>query len=89
MTATGTTSGWTISFPGRGAPIPERVTVSGDSIMLDAGPYPSVRRKGQQVTTHTVMRMQNGNLVGETVAHYAVKTADSVLMLRTVSTRAK
>ena len=89
MTATGTTSGWTIEFPGRGAPIPERVTVSGDSIMVDAGPYPSVRRKGQQVTTHSVMRMQNGNLVGETVAHYAVKTADSVLVLHTVSTRAK
>lgn len=89
MTATGTTSGWTIMFPGHGAPIAERVTVSGDSIMVDAGPYPSVRRKGQQVTTHSVMRMQNGNLVGETVAHYAVKTADSVLVLHTVSTRAK
>ena len=89
MTATGTTSGWTITFPGHGAPIAERVSVSGDSIMVDAGPYPSVRRKGQQVTTHSVMRMQNGNLVGETVAHYAVKTADSVLMLHTISTRAK
>ncbi len=89
MTATGTTSGWTIMFPGHGAPIAERVAVSGDSIMVDAGPYPSVRRKGQQVTTHTVLRMQDGNLVGETVAHYAVKTADSVLVLHTVSTRAK
>jgi len=89
MTATATTSGWTITFPGRSAPIPQRVTVSGDSIIVDAGPYPSVRRKGQQVTTHSVMRMQNGDLVGETVAHYAVKTADSVLVLRTVSTRMK
>jgi hypothetical protein len=89
MTATGTTSGWTIMFPGHGAPIAERVTVGGDSIMVDAGPYPSVRRKGQQVTTHSVMRMRDGKLVGETVAHYAVKTADSVLMLHTVSTRVK
>ena len=88
LTATGTTSGWTITFPGR-APVPERVVVAGDSIILEAGPYQSVRRKGVQVTTNGVLRLQNGNLVGSNTAHYKVKTADSVLSLTTTGTRAK
>lgn len=88
LTATGTTSGWTLTFPGR-APVPMRVSTGGDSIVTDAGPFSSVRRKGVQVTTHTVMRMQNGMLVGKTVAHYAVKTPDSVLTLHMQATRAK
>ncbi len=88
LTATSTTSGWTIKFPGRAA-IPATVTVAGDSIEIDAGPYQSVRRKGVQVTTNGGFRVQNGNLVGSTTAHYKVKTADSVLVLNSTGTRAK
>lgn len=88
LTATNNTSGWTLNFPGR-QPVPARVTVYGDSIGVDAGPYESVRRKGVQVTTNGFMRLQNGKLVGTTTAHYAVKTADSVLVLTTEGTRAK
>jgi hypothetical protein len=88
LTATSNTSGWTILFPGRKA-IPVKVTVDGDSITLDAGPYPSVRRKGVQVTTHSVSRLQGGSLAGSTTAHYKVKTADSVLVLTNTGTRAK
>jgi hypothetical protein len=88
LTATSTTSGWTLTFPGR-APVAARVTVDGDSVMIDAGPYSSVRRKGVQVTTHTVSRLQGGNFVGSTTAHYKVKTADSVLVLNTSGMRAK
>lgn len=88
VTATATTSGWTITFPG-GKPIAMRVTVDGDSIMTEAGPYPSVRRKGVQVTTNGVMRLQAGSLVGTNTAHYRVKTADSVLVLNTTGTRAQ
>ena len=88
ITATATTSGWTITFPGRPA-IPMRVTVDGDSITTDVGPYQSVRRKGVQVTTNGVMRLQGGNLVGTTTAHFKVKTPDSVLVLNTTGTRAQ
>ena len=88
LTATGTTDGWTLTFPGRATPVPVKVTTDGDSIMLAAGPYPSVRRKGVQVTTATVTRLQNGRLVGSTTAHYKVKTADSVLVLTNAGTRA-
>lgn len=88
ITATSNTSGWTITFPGRAA-IPMRVSVDGDSIMTAAGPYPSVRRKGVQVTTNSVMRLQGGNLIGSTTAHFKVTTADSVLILNTTGTRAQ
>jgi hypothetical protein len=87
ITATSTTSGWTITFAGR-PPIPMTVSVDGDSIMTTAGPYQSARRKGVQVTTNGVMRLQGGNLVGQTTAHYKVKTPDSVLVLTTTGTRA-
>ena len=87
ITATATTSGWTITFPGR-APIPMKVSVDADSIMTEAGPYPSVRRKGVQVSTNGVMRLQGGSLVGNTTAHFKVKTPDSVLVLSTTGTRA-
>jgi hypothetical protein len=88
ITATSNTSGWTLTLPGR-APIPLRVTVDGDSIMTEAGPYQSVRRKGVQVRTNAVMRLQGGTLVGTTTARYNVKTADSVLTLTTTGTRAQ
>jgi hypothetical protein len=88
LTATGTTSGWSIKFPGRAA-VPETIAVSGDSIIMSAGPYPSFRRKGVTVTTNGVFRLQNGSIVGTNTAHYKVKTADSVLVLNTTGTRAK
>ena len=88
ITATATTSGWTITFPGRKA-IPMKVSVDADSIMTEAGPYPSVRRKGTQVTTNSVMRLQGGSLIGNTTAHFKVKTPDSVLVLNTTGTRAQ
>lgn len=89
LTATATPSGWTIAFPGRKAAVPLNVSVEGDSIIVAAGPYTSVRRKGVQVTTNGAMRLQNGNLVGLTTAHYRAKTPDSVLTLNTTGTRAK
>lgn len=88
ITAASGTSGWTMTFPGR-PPLPMRVSTGGDSIVTDVGPYASVRRKNVQVTTHGVMRLQNDRLVGQTVAHYAVKTADSMMTLHTEATRAK
>jgi hypothetical protein len=71
MEATGTEEGWTYHFPKRD-PIPVRVVaVGGDSIVTEAGPYESVLRKGVQVSTHTVTRLQGDRLTGTTVATYA------------------
>ena len=89
LTAMGTPAGWTLAFPGRKAAVPVNVTVDGDSIIVAAGPYASVRRKGVQVSTNGSLHLQNGGLVGTTTAHYNVKTADSVLVLNTTGTRSK
>lgn len=81
-------SSWTITLPGRAAQ-PVRVTVSGDSMMTETGPYESVLRKGVMVTTSSVSRLVDGKLVGTTIARYAGATgADSVVRLRTEATRA-
>jgi len=88
LTATNNTSGWTITFPGR-APIPVKVTTDADSIMLQAGPFESVRRKGVQVTTFSVARLQSGVINGSTTAHYKTSRADSVLVLTTSGKRAQ
>lgn len=85
VTATGTTEGWTINFANR-PPIPMRVSVSGDSLMMDAGPYESVLRKGVQVTTNTVSHLVGGKLMGRATAHYSTGT-DTVVALRTEGTK--
>lgn len=78
LTATADTTGWTLAFPNR-KPIPIHiVSVAGDSIVMESGPYESAIKKGVMVRTNTVTRFENGKLVSRTVAHYNVKTADSV-----------
>ena len=88
MVATADRSGWSINFPKR-EPIPVRiVAVEGDSIVSEAGPFESVLRKGVQVSTQVVSRLQDGKLVGTTVARYQVTGPDSVARLRFEGTRA-
>jgi hypothetical protein len=87
LVATADTTGWTFNFPKR-KPVPAHVTVSGDSIVLEAGPFESLLRKGVQVTTHGVARLQGGKLVGTTVARYATRGPDSLRNLRFEGTRA-
>jgi hypothetical protein len=88
LKATAADSGWTMTFPGR-KPMAVTVRTDGDSIMIEAGPFSSVRRKSVKVTTNSVVRVSGDNLTGMTTAHYSVKTADSVLTLTTTGTRAK
>ena len=87
LTATADTAGWKLVFPNR-APVAARVVaVAGDSVVMEAGPYESVLRKGVQVRTHAVLRLQGGKLVGTTVAHYVTSRPDSVLHIRNEGTR--
>ncbi len=88
LVATADTSGWIAHFPKR-KPVPVRVTaVDGDSIVTEAGPFESVLRKGVQVTSRSVNRLQDGKLVGATTAHYKTSGPDSVAHLRFEGTRA-
>jgi hypothetical protein len=81
------TTGWTITLPNRPPVVTHVLLVSGDSIVTETDPYQSVRRKGTQVKTHSVFRLRDGKLIGNTVAHYTTTGADSVLRLRTEATR--
>ena len=88
LVASGDTSGWSLNFPKR-KPVPMRVVaVAGDSVVAEAGPFESVLRKGIKVTTNSVMRLQDGKLVGTTVAHYATSGADTMRNMRIEGTRA-
>ena len=80
-------AGWSTILPNR-EPIPmTSVTVAGDSVVTENGPFPSALRPGVQVQTHGVVRLQGGQLVGYTIAHYTVTTADSVVHLNLVGTK--
>lgn len=87
LNATADTNGWTITFPGR-PPVPVRVvSVAGDSIVTEAGPYESAIRRGVNVRTRGAFRLQDGKLMGHTVARYDTRGADSVRMVRSEGTR--
>lgn len=88
LTATADTSGWSLTRP-NGKTIPVRVVaVAGDSIITEAGPYESAIRKGVQVRSRMVLRLQGGKLVGTNEARYALKGGDSVALRPAEATRA-
>jgi hypothetical protein len=80
--------GWTLTFPDR-PPLPARVRFDADSVVTSVGPYESVRRKGVQVRTSSVMRLDGDSLVGSSMARYSTPNADSVIRFRTSGTRAR
>ncbi|NOT07600.1 MAG: hypothetical protein HOP28_05255 [Gemmatimonadales bacterium] len=86
LTATADTTGWTITLPNR-PPMPMQIAASGDSVVGTVAPYESVLRKGVTVSTHSVLRLLDGKLVGTTVARYSTTGADSVANLRTEGVR--
>ncbi len=87
LVATDDMSDWTMNFPDR-PPISVRVVaVVGDSIVTESGPYESVLRPGVQVSTQTVFRVQDGTLMGSTVARYQTSEPDSVVRVSSVGTR--
>lgn len=89
MVATADRSGWSIKFPDRD-PIPVRVVaVEGDSIVTEAGPFESALRKGVQVSSRVVARLEGGKLVGRTTARYDVTGPDTVTHLTWEATRAQ
>jgi hypothetical protein len=70
MTVTSGGKHW-IKFPGRDS-IPARVLASGgDSVVMVLGPYRSIVRPGQMVTTRTTSHYKGRTMVGTLEAHYA------------------
>ena len=76
--ATADKSGWTLIGPDRKT-YPVRVlAVEGDSVVTESGPRPSFVRKGAQVTTRTVYRLQGDKLVGRIESQFKIGSRDSV-----------
>ena len=86
VVATADSTGWVMELP-TGKKVAQHVTVSGDSIMVKSDTYASMRRKGKQVWSEGVYRLENGKLVGTLIGHYANSGADSVLKLHSVGTK--
>lgn len=86
LTTTRDSSGWKILY-NNGLTVPLRVSASGDSVITDAGPYQSARRRRLEVTAHAVFRHAGDRLVGRTIGHYKTRGADSVRAFRTEATR--
>jgi hypothetical protein len=71
VTATATNDGWKMKLANGVSPTLKVVSVAGDSIVTEAGPYASATRRGQQVSVHQIMRLRDGKLVGVTHARYS------------------
>jgi len=73
LEATADGKGWTLKLANNPNGIPVRViTTGGDSMVMEAGPFPSVLRPGQTVTTlRTVEHMKGNKLTGTVEAHYS------------------
>lgn len=77
LRATADTSGWTLIGPDKKT-YPVRVlSVAGDSIVTESGPRPSWVRKGAQVTTRTVYRLEGDKLMGRIESRFKIGNRDS------------
>jgi hypothetical protein len=71
LTATADTNGWMTHLMGRD-PIPTRVVaMGGDSVVAEAGPFQSVVRAGQTVTTHETLHFKGDAVWGTIEARYS------------------
>lgn len=71
LTATADANGWVTHLAGRD-PIPTRVlAMGGDSVVTEAGPFQSVARPGQTVTTHETLHFKDDAVWGTIEARYS------------------
>ena len=71
MSLTSTNDGWTLTLPNGTHPV-RVVTIGGDSVVTESGPFPSAVFKGKQLKLNrTVLHLRDGKLTGTTHATYA------------------
>lgn len=87
--ATADSSGWTMVGPDKKTVPVKVVAVAGDSVVTEAGPFPSYVLKGSQVSIRTVYRLQGDKLVGTTEARYKIGGRDSVALRPAEGTRVR
>jgi hypothetical protein len=85
--ATADTTGWTAEFPNR-EPIAVRVIdASGDLVVTEMGPFPSVIRPGVEVTVQFINHLYGEELRGHLLAIYNVNGPSAILRGRTEGRR--
>ena len=86
MTVAADGKSWTMTLPNR-APIAARiVAMGGDSVVAEMGPYESVVRPGQMVTTRSTGHFKGDAVTGTLEGHFA---SGAVLPGKWVATRRK
>ena len=89
LNANADTSKWTFQFTNsKKAEKLHFVGMGGDSMMFKSDKFPSQLRKGVTVWNEGALHLKDGKLSGTTTAHYSVKTADSVRVLKLEGERA-
>jgi hypothetical protein len=87
MVATATRRGWTVNLPNR-PPLQARVLiVGGDSVVFEIGPFASILRAGETVTTRTVAHFKGDTMTGAIIARFS--SGDSVVEKTTGKKRPK
>lgn len=67
------TVGWTFQFPTGGPIAMKFVSMAGDSMVTEAGPFDSRLQKNVKVHTIVTWRLRDGKLAGAVVSHYDTK----------------
>lgn len=87
LTATADGKGWNLKYPGHDSIALRVVATGGDSIVTEAGPYPSILRPGVTVTLLRIVGHYKGNaMTGTFEAHYS---SGDVIHGKTTATREK
>ena len=88
LTASADPAGWSFLQPNGENVTVRNVTIAGDSITSEAGPFSSGVRSGARVKDlRTTYRLQDGKLVGVTTAKYETTGPDSVRQFRLEGTK--
>ena len=70
LTAMADAKGWMLKLPNRDAVAARVIAAGGDSVVTESGPYQSVLRAGQQVTTRTTAHYKGDMSTGTFTATY-------------------
>jgi hypothetical protein len=71
VTATADANGWVTHLVGRDPILTRVVAMGGDSAVTEAGPFQSVARPGQTVTTHETLHFKDDAVWGTIEARYS------------------
>ena len=81
------TAAWRVEFSDRPGAAVRLTGMRGDTVLAEAGPFESGVRRGVQVRTANTYWLQDGKLMGKTIARYETTGADTVRHFHSVGTR--